>query len=256
MARGKHSANTPRKLFAQGLVPTGKLAAMYLGVTGPALSVWTKQDWFDPDWKTKDGKDDCYNVVAIQAARTERGGNRLQQIERGVIPTRELAARFLGVTGQALALWTKENWFDPAWKTRVGPDDCYNIVAIRAARDAMGRKGSEQSETTKRLKLDLDREKLKQSEIATGEKQLGLRQREGDVIERRAVELHFATLLTALSDWCDQIPELIAADVPRRHAPRIKKRLQGELDRRRHRLRNDLEREARQWGEAQQSAET
>lgn len=155
---------------------------------------------------------------------------------------RKEAAALLGVTPPALGDWVKEPWFPADGKTPAG----WNVTAIRTARDAMGRKGSEQSDQAKRIKLAREAEKLKQDQIKTRKETLKLKEQEGELLPRRGWELFAAELLTAFTDWCDQLPDLIAAGEPKKGRKRLKQRLKAEFDLKRRELRDELERKAKE----------
>lgn len=159
------------------------------------------------------------------------------------VKTQRAAASKLNIDERQLRRWMKETWFPADGKSADG----FDVGSIAAARDAMGRKGSAEAKAARDLKLQTDRERLKQAELKTKAAQLQLRQTEGELIERDAVELHFALMLTQLGDWCDQLPELIAADVPKSHRAKIRNRLKSELDRRRRELQSELKRAAAEF---------
>ncbi|HUG89250.1 MAG TPA: hypothetical protein VML55_00345 [Planctomycetaceae bacterium] len=165
-----------------------------------------------------------------------------------VVRTRQEAAEILGITPRVLSLWARDTWFpaDATEQDGRGRRINWNTDAIAAARDAMGRKGSEPAETARRLKLATDQEKLKQAELATRSREIDLAVKEGALIPRYAVELHFATLLTELGDWCNQIPDLVSADVCRKCRRKLRARVADELNRRRHELAAELQRAARE----------
>lgn len=166
-----------------------------------------------------------------------------------ITPTRRAAAAALGITEKALQLWTQEPWF-PAGavgKDAKGNNRNWNVTAIRAARDAIGRKGSEVSDTAKKLKLATDNEKFQQAKIRTEQDRLALETTKGELIPRDALELFASTLLTSLGDWCEQLPDLIAAAVPKKYRKPVKDRLKQELDARRVQAAAALERAARDF---------
>ena len=124
------------------------------------------------------------------------------------------------------------------------------MAIIAKARNEQGLKGSEESEAAKQLRHDLQDEKLKQARLQTQQEELKLREKEGELLPRAGWELFAATLLTELGDWRDQLPDLIAADFPRKYAPKLRARLKDELDRRCIELAKELERKARELDEA------
>lgn len=176
----------------------------------------------------------------------------------GIVATRKEAARLLGVTERQLGSWVHEPWF-PAGAVGAdarGNNRDWNVRAIRAARDAMGRKGSDLADTAQKLKLKTDHEKLKQAQIKTQAEELKLRQQQGELIRRDALELFASTLLTSLGDWCDQLPDLIAAEVPRKYRTALKERLRTELDARRTAAAAELATAARDFDNRQQTEAT
>lgn len=148
----------------------------------------------------------------------------------------------LGIADRVLGLWANESWFPADGKTAGG----WNVPAIRQARDAMSRKGSEQSDRAKQLKQGLDAEKLKKATLERKQRELNLREQEGKLLPRAGWELFAAQLLTQLGDWCDQLPNLLAADVPRKYRKKVRERAKKELDLKRRELRDELERKAKE----------
>lgn len=173
-----------------------------------------------------------------------------------VVKSRKEAAAILGVTEKALGNWATEAWFpeDATGRTPKGARVDWDTDKIAQAREVQQRKGSAPAEAAKRLKLATDHEKLKQAELQTRRKQIELAVEEGELVPRRAVELHFATLLTELGDWCEQLPELVAADVPAKVRPKVKARIKDELDRRRRELSAELQRQARELDSRREAA--
>ena len=159
-----------------------------------------------------------------------------------IIRQRKDAAKLLDISDRGLGLWAAQPWFPAAGRTAEG----WNVTAIREAREIHGRKGSEESDTAKRVRLGIDAEKLKQARIRTRKEDLNLLEQEKELLPRRGWELFASTLLTELGDWCDQIPDLIAADAPLEHQVKLRARLKDELDRRRRDLAHELERKARE----------
>jgi hypothetical protein len=144
------------------------------------------------------------------------------------------AALRLGVTPRTLRDWRQLDGFP----------DCtrgYDLEAIQRWRQAHERKGSEAADAARKLKLAITAEKLRQMQLRTRREQLDLELKEGTLLPRKAVEQSVAVLLSALGDWCDQLPDLIAAICPnQRTAAKVRARLQQELDRRRAQLADDL----------------
>jgi hypothetical protein len=159
------------------------------------------------------------------------------------VPTRKQAAELLGVTPPALTLWTREPWFPPAGRNA---DGSWNVPIIDQARQQANRKGSETSDAARNLKLATAAEKLKQNRITTQRQELELRERQGDLFPRAGVELFIASFLTAVGDDLDQLPAIVAKDVPTKQRKRVQSRLKDELDDLRKKWRDDLVREARE----------
>jgi len=130
------------------------------------------------------------------------------------------------------------------WQTEPGFPDCtagYEIQAIKAWRDARQLKGSEEADAGRRIKLARDAERLKRDKIVVQKEDLLLREMQKELLPRAAWELFAATLLTHLSDRLNQLPDIIAADTPRKYQRRIADRLRRELDSIRRELRSSLE---------------
>lgn len=165
-----------------------------------------------------------------------------------VVRSRKEAAEILGIVPRVLGDWARAPWFPEGATERdaKGKRFNWNTEVIAHARDAMGRKGSTSAEESHRVKLLTDEEKLERQKIARRHEELELAEKEGELVPRRAVELHFATLLTELGDWCEQLPDLIAGDVPAKIRPKLKARIKDELDRRRRELSAELQRQARE----------
>ncbi|CAK9008714.1 Terminase, partial [Durusdinium trenchii] len=149
------------------------------------------------------------------------------------------AAKLLGITDRQLGNWSNEPWFPADGKTADGWD--VNIIA--SARDAVGRKGSDDSDAATKLRLATAAERLKLTKAKAQREELALEEDRGLLIPRPAIELFASTVLTELADWCDQLPDLVAASVPRKHRRAVRDRLRDELDQRRRELRERLERE-------------
>jgi hypothetical protein len=168
-----------------------------------------------------------------------------------IVATQKEAARELGVTQRQLRNWMAAPW----WPANGRVADGYNVDAIRAARDAMGRKGSEQSRQAAALKLANDAEKLKQNRVKTQQVELELKQQQGDLFPRAGLELFVATFLTAVGDDLDQLPAIVAKDVPTKYRKPVQARLQQEFNDLRRKWRSDLEREARERDAAMPATE-
>ncbi|MBK8916476.1 MAG: hypothetical protein IPM64_18065 [Phycisphaerales bacterium] len=160
-----------------------------------------------------------------------------------LVRSREQAAEQLGVTGPALSQWKRQPWWPAGGHV---PGQGWDVAGIRAARDAMGRKGSETSSQAAALKLATDTETLKHERLKTRLQEIKVAEAEGRLIPREAVELYIATFNTRFGDWCDQVPDIIAREAPAKFRKKIRERLQRELDGRRKALREELEAKARE----------
>jgi hypothetical protein len=69
----------------------------------------------------------------------------------------------------------------------------------------------------------------------------------GELIPRAAVELFASTFLTQFGDWCDQLPVLIAREVPAKFRKKVQERVRRELDAQRQTMRDELEARAREF---------
>ncbi len=168
-----------------------------------------------------------------------------------IVPTRKQAAALLGITERALADWVKEPWFPRAAVGQDGRGNNRNwdVAAIRRARDVAGRKGSDpQLEiATRRAKAMKAVEDAKKAQIENDLRRLKLNREQGELVPRQALELFSATVLTSLSDWCEQLPDIIAGELPQKHRKRIHGRLKEECDHRRRQMALDLEQHAREY---------
>jgi DNA-binding transcriptional MerR regulator len=158
-----------------------------------------------------------------------------------VIATQKDAASALGITTRQLRTWASEDWFPPAGRTAAG----WDVEAIKAARDREGRKGSEQSEDRQQIRALREQEGLERDRIRTTRERLALQSDQGELIPRAAVELFASTFLTIFGQWCDQLPVMIARDVPAKFRARIRDRLSRELEAQRQSMRDELEARAR-----------
>lgn len=143
------------------------------------------------------------------------------------------AAKSLGITPRSLREWEKEPDFP----------DCsrgYNTEAIQQWRQENDRKGSEVDSTKKRIQIGILAEKMKQAAIKTKMDTLAMEAAEGKLIPRKGVEQTAQIILSSLSEWCDQLPDLIAAQLPKKYQAAVAKDLKRELDKRRVELASEL----------------
>jgi hypothetical protein len=157
--------------------------------------------------------------------------------------SRKRAAEQLNVSPPTLLNWSRETWFPENGRNS---DGTWNVAAIRTARDALGRRGSERSDQGKALKLANEAERLKQNRVKTQQLQLQLGEDQRNLFPRAGIELFVASFLTAVGDDLDQLPSIIAKDLPAKYRRKFSDRLRQELDDLRRRWRADLEREARE----------
>jgi len=138
--------------------------------------------------------------------------------------TRKAAAAALGVTARQLGDWVHEPWFPAdAVETDARGTRCnWDVAAIREARDAMGRKGSDLSGAQKAIKLKSDHEKLRQLEIKTREMEHDEAQRKGNILPRDELTLTLRELITLTRDrLLTEPPREIAKDLGPKHRRRI-----------------------------------
>lgn len=153
-----------------------------------------------------------------------------------IVKEQKEAAQILDVTPRTIRDWREAH-----------PDfpDCsngYDTDAIEAWRQKLAKKGSEEGEQIRKVKLALGLEALKRERIATRRDENRLKAEEGEYLPRPTYELFGANLLSGLADWCEQIPDLIAGQCCKKCAKTIGERLKKELDRRREQLAEDLKR--------------
>lgn len=132
--------------------------------------------------------------------------------------TRKAAAAALGITPRQLGEWALEPWFPAdAVETDARGTRCnWDVAAIRDARDAMGRKGSDLSATQKALKLKSDHEKLKQLEIKTRREEREEQLAQGNILPRDELTLTLRELITMTRDRLLTEPAReIAKDFPK-----------------------------------------
>jgi len=146
-----------------------------------------------------------------------------------VVSTLADVGRFFGVALQTVKQWRTET--DPM-PGRPGAFDLSEIARWRIARAERG--GGPKEGTTKsrleetNLALEVQRRKVQLDRL------------QETLVDRAAVELFCSTCLTHLGDWCDQLPQLVAAELPKSHRAKIANRIRRELDQRREQLSSDL----------------
>lgn len=111
------------------------------------------------------------------------------------------------------------------WSALDGFPDCssgYDIEAIREWREEHERKGSQQSETAKKLKLAISGEKLRQAQLQTRQMQIDLERKEGLLIPRKGVEQSAAVAMANLADWCEQFPDIAISQLPKKYQAKMR----------------------------------
>lgn len=152
-----------------------------------------------------------------------------------VIEQKEAADR-LGVTARTIRDWRDQHSDFP---------DCsagYDLDAITAWRDRLAKKGSEDGDAARKLKLARQAEALKRDRLRTRDAELDIAEREKELLPRPTWELFAANLLSGLADWCEQLPDLIAGQCCKKCQKTLGDRIKKELDRRREQLAEDLKR--------------
>ena len=113
------------------------------------------------------------------------------------------AAEELGVTRELLRDWMRKADF-PTPK-RKGGAFVFDMTAVRAWRDAQGRKGADPNSQGARIKQAQEVEKLKQLTIKTEGDRTRLDRLQKELLPRQSAELVISTMLTEIGDDLDQI---------------------------------------------------
>jgi hypothetical protein len=154
-----------------------------------------------------------------------------------IVTEQKQAARILGVTPRTIRDWMRD-YPSEVPDTSAG----YDIDAWRKFRESHGKKGSPEGEQLRKLKLARQAEALKRDRVKTRHDELNLEVKEGGLLPRPTWELFGANLLSGLADWCEQLPDLIAAQCCKKCGKTIGERLKKELNKRREQLAEDLRR--------------
>jgi hypothetical protein len=179
----------------------------------------------------------------LHAARNNSAADVTPKPSRIVIEQKE-AARILGITDRQLRNWKDLPGF-PSWEAG------WDLDAITRWRDEEGKKGSLENDARKDLRNQLDLEELEQSKLKTIRERRRLELEEKELLPRRGVELFASTVLTSLGDWCEQLPDIIAGACSKDCRETVRARLEQELDDRRRDLREEFDRKAAEWREAE-----
>lgn len=152
--------------------------------------------------------------------------------------TQREAAAALGITERRLRQWISEEGA-PGKQA----DGTYDVDALRTwranvLRDRQSKAEADGTETGRQLK----EEKLKQERLKTARLQTEFQAKLGQLLPRRDYELFLSIALSGLSDWIDQLPDLIGGVCCERCRSSVPARLKTELDRRRHDLADELTR--------------
>lgn len=150
---------------------------------------------------------------------------------------RREAAKQLGITDRTLGNWANEPDFPP--QARTGRS--WNVDVISVWRDSRGRKGAEDGDELKAVRLQREKAKLAAEVRQAKILELKLKKLEGEVVPRAAVELFAASILTELADLFDQFPELTGRHSCTKCRPRLIKQIRKDLDRIRGDMRGRLE---------------
>jgi len=150
------------------------------------------------------------------------------------------AAKELGIAERTFHRWLTEDWFPGAAKTRKG----WNLAKIRQTRERLGLKGSQVAAEDRELRTDERRARIAKSRADERIKLLRLREAEGELMDRRAVEAQMTTVFRVIVDFCKQAPPLAESCGCPECRPRLLEHLQAELDRHRLHIRAELMRVA------------
>lgn len=102
--------------------------------------------------------------------------------------------------------------------------------------------GGDLAKANSALTVQLKQQKVEQAKEAALKARREREVYEGTLLPRRAWETFAALLLSELGDWCDQLPELAAQQVPKKHQAKMRQWLEEQLNTRRAQLAEDLKR--------------
>jgi hypothetical protein len=141
---------------------------------------------------------------------------------REVLQDQAAAARRLGISTRTLQRYAKDPGFP----------DCsagYDVAAIRQWEALHGKSKGESRNKAVELDLRTKHWRAKQERLKARRMQVQLDEQEGELLPRPAVELAIAQILTTLSDWADQLPDLIGMQCCRKCRDRVEQRLKSEF---------------------------
>ena len=122
-------------------------------------------------------------------------------------------AEELGVTPRAIRDWRQE----PYWPSdQPGEDGLYDLDVVRDYQEQLGKKGSDDSELARDVKIAREKEKLKQDRIKTEIEELKLKEQQRELLQRRSQELHFAVIFSHLGGAINEKRNELYADMQRR----------------------------------------
>lgn len=129
-----------------------------------------------------------------------------------VCRTRKEAAEVLGITAEALRLWTKEAWF-PGDATERDPRNRrfnWDTDKIAAARDAQGRKGSDLDELDREIQRATRQAKLRKLESEARERERKEAEAAGNILPRDEYEAFLAECIVVARDRLLALPKTLA----------------------------------------------
>lgn len=142
-----------------------------------------------------------------------------------------------GVTERAVRLWMD----DPMFPQPSG--DQYDTEKIDAWRKTRPKeRDSDLSQANAALSLQLKQYRVQREKEAALRAQREREVYEGTLLPRRSWEGFAANILASLGDWCDQFPELIENQVPRKYRKQIRDWAEQQLSRMRDQMAEDLKR--------------
>ena len=151
--------------------------------------------------------------------------------------TQREAAAALGITERQLRRWISEEGCPGR-----GADGTYNVAAIRTWRaNALRAREKPESESSS-LGQKIKAEQLRQLQLKTARMTAEMQRELGKLLPRKDYELFLSQTLAGLSDWLNQLPEILEGICCSNCRTKIPGRLRTELDRRRNELADALQR--------------
>lgn len=184
--------------------------------------------------------DDALQAIEKLDAQKRELKRALRGKFEGFAPSEAEAAEALGVSDRQFRRWRSEPWFPADARTAVG----WDVEKIKTARDLEGLKGSELTDRRTRQIVDERTQVIAIKRTEAEIRRLKLEAARGGLLPRDSVELHIASLYTAVVDFCKQLPRIIAPSVPLEHQPVLLERLTQELDQWRLRIASEAKRAA------------